>query len=435
MRMLSLLAAIGLLTAAPADAANPCTNGSFEQLDDDGFPVDWGAVGQTVEVSDDAHSGSRSLRMLRTVGTESRETGLNRAWQPDSGERGAMVDRLKGGIDFWYKAVSAADDATLRIYAIAMTKDPIEKTGARRATFTVPAQHVGDGEWHHARLKYDFTDNEKARWVHFSARIVGTAGELLLDDVSYVERVGAILRLGKVRLDEDPDRPGRRCTLHVEVENAGDEVVDGIRATLTLPEGLTASPAQVALGALPPDETQWAAWTVVGARAAACSFGFAAAAGEAEAMATFAIEPLLEVESFGPVSPVATVGERIAFECVLRNPSSVIVRHATAEFRFPTSKIVRTAREVRPGQKVALRATLRPAHQTPVLEAAVRVTAGNGEKEATLATSLVVGANTRLPRPSGTLRTESNAGYALLENAHHMTAEISDHDFQINAAV
>jgi len=107
MRLISLAAAIALLTLPCLAAENPCTNGSFETLDEKGFPADWGAVGQTVEASSDAHSGQRSLRMARAAETETPETGLNRGWKPDSGEQGKMIGRLKGGIDFWYKAVSA----------------------------------------------------------------------------------------------------------------------------------------------------------------------------------------------------------------------------------------------------------------------------------------------------------------------------------------
>ena len=47
--------------AAAGDAAaeNPCSNGSFEQLDPNGFPSHWSYVGRDVSVSSDAHSGAR----------------------------------------------------------------------------------------------------------------------------------------------------------------------------------------------------------------------------------------------------------------------------------------------------------------------------------------------------------------------------------------
>ena len=178
MQTLTLTLAIALAATAPS-AENPCTNGSFEELAPNGFPAHWSPVGTTVEVSSDARSGRRSLRLLRTDETQGPETGLN---------RGPLIDRLKGGIDFWYKAISATE-AKLNVYAIPMSDEPIENTGSPRATFTVPESHVGDGRWRHARLKYDFTDNPKVRWVHFAARIVGAAGELLLDDFSYARQM------------------------------------------------------------------------------------------------------------------------------------------------------------------------------------------------------------------------------------------------------
>src|SRR3989304_5291428 len=98
MYVLTSALAVSLALATQAEPENPCTNGSFERLAPGGFPVDWGPVGATVEVSSDAHSGERSLRFLRTADNETVETGLN---------RGPLIERLKGGIDFWYKGVSA----------------------------------------------------------------------------------------------------------------------------------------------------------------------------------------------------------------------------------------------------------------------------------------------------------------------------------------
>jgi len=417
MRLISLAAAIALLTLPCLAAENPCTNGSFETLDEKGFPADWGAVGQTVEASSDAHSGQRSLRMARAAETETPETGLNRGWKPDSGEQGKMIGRLKGGIDFWYKAVSA-ERATLRVYAIPMNAEPKEGTGSQRATFIVPRQHIGDGQWHHGRMAYDFTDNEKVKWVHFAARIVGTAGELLLDDVSYLAKVGPLVRFGKARLDEDPERPGRRCTFSVEVRSDGDEPAKDIVATLELPDGLTAAPAEVRVASLPPDETAWAKWTVEGARAREMSFGLKLVSGESEDLALFLIQPFLTLEGFGPTTPVAKVGERVAVECALRNDSNAVVLRPVAEFRLPAGVERVTAREVLPGRRIVLRTTFRPRHQTPALDLGVTVRAGDGTKEASLATSLVVGSDARLPRPAGYLRAHSTDDCAVIENQH-----------------
>ena len=221
-------------------SANPCTNGSFEELDAGGFPADWGPVGQQASISSDAHAGKWALRLVRQRGTEG-ETGLNRV---------RLIHRLRGGIDFWYKAVSASD-ANLRVYVIPIDAAGVERTASSRATFTVPAGHIGDGQWRHARLAYDFTKNPAVKMVHFAARIEGAAGQLLLDDFSYVEHVGPVLRFGTVRLEEDPQQPGRRCRVHVPIYNDGDAAAQDVPFTLQLPTGLTASPAEVRLRDLP----------------------------------------------------------------------------------------------------------------------------------------------------------------------------------------
>ena len=63
MRAASLVAIICLSATCQAAVPDVCTNGSFEELDGRGFPVHWQAVGTTVEVCSDAHSGQRALRV------------------------------------------------------------------------------------------------------------------------------------------------------------------------------------------------------------------------------------------------------------------------------------------------------------------------------------------------------------------------------------
>ena len=115
-----------------------------------------------------------------------------------------------------------------------MNDEPREGTGSPRATFTVPDEHVADGHWHHARLKYDFTDNSEVKSVHFAVRIVGPEGELLLDDVSYIERVGKLLQFGKIKIEEDPKKPGERCTVRARLENVGDAAAEAVGAKMVV---------------------------------------------------------------------------------------------------------------------------------------------------------------------------------------------------------
>lgn len=408
MQSLTLTLAITLVAAATPTTENPCTNGSFEELAPNGFPAHWSPVGTTVDVSSDARSGQRSLRLLRTAETQGPETGLN---------RGPLIDRLKGGIDFSYKAISAIG-AKLNIYAIPMDVEPIEKTGSPRATFTVPGSHVGDGRWHHARLKYDFTDNPEVRWVHFAARIVGTGGELLLDDFSYVDRVGAILRFGKVRLEEDADRPGEQCTVRVAVQNAGDAMAQDVDVAMVLPDGFEAAPAQLQLGRLAPGKKAQAKWVLSGPRVESCRFQFTAASDTVEAETSLTVAPQLTLRSFGPRSPVAMEKVPIALECVLENTGSASVVNPSAVFQLPSSPVTRTADRLPPGQTLVLATPFTPNRQTPALPLAVRAGADNVDDTIEAQTTLVVGEPSRLPPPSGGLRALATDNFAVLENRY-----------------
>jgi len=147
-----LAAAIGVLACrlALAQDANPVTNGGFEALDAAGFPAHWNPVGQGVTVVSEARSGSRAVQMVRTAAAvdAKRETGLNRAWRPHSGEQGAMLSQARGGIRFWYRVPMAAEDAVLRMNVIAMDGSPVEGCNVPRAFCQVPRSHMGDGQWH-----------------------------------------------------------------------------------------------------------------------------------------------------------------------------------------------------------------------------------------------------------------------------------------------
>ncbi len=423
MTLLQILLAISLFGAAP-DAPNPCTNGSFEELDPNGFPAGWSPVGKTVEVSADAHSGKRSLRFLRKAGTPPQEeTGLNRGWDAQA-KKSTLIDRLKGGMDFWYKAPSAAD-ANLQVYVIPVGAEGIENTGAPRAKFTVPKDHVGDGQWHHGRLKYDFAKNPKAKWVHFAARIEGSAGELLLDDLSYVEKVGPVLRFGTVRIEEDPKRPGERCTLVAPVENAGDAPVTDVRATVQVPAGLTATPAEVRLGDLAADKKVQARWTLEGLRVGESQLRLTAKSGSVQAESALKIAPHVVLRSWGPTSPVFPVGEPITVECELENTGNAIAMKPRVAFESERKAVIASAERLAPGRTVVLKANLPPReHSTGWLHMVGRwdvdVGARSGLEDISARTvgSFSIASSSKVPPPSGALKATASDDYRLLENEH-----------------
>jgi len=92
-------------------APNPVTNGSFEELEEGGIPLDWEIVGGEATVVKTAHDGERAVRLRRTAeqAEKYRETGLNRAWKIHSGEQGKMLDKGKGGLRFWYMVPTLQD--------------------------------------------------------------------------------------------------------------------------------------------------------------------------------------------------------------------------------------------------------------------------------------------------------------------------------------
>ncbi len=392
-------------------SANPCTNGSFEELDAGGFPADWGPVGQQASISSDAHAGKWALRLVRQRGTEG-ETGLNRV---------RLIDRLRGGIDFWYKAVSASD-ANLRVYVIPIDAAGVERTASSRATFTVPAGHIGDGQWRHARLAYDFTKNPAVKMVHFAARIEGAAGQLLLDDFSYVEHVGPVLRFGTVRLEEDPQQPGRRCRVHVPIYNDGDAAAQDVPFTLQLPTGLTASPAEVRLRDLRVKGVQRPQWIVEGNRITPGRITIAAQAGTERSTTVLKLAPQLVIASLRSVPVVPTEGQPLTMECMLLNRGNVTVDRPSRTFSFlspyaPEADKRKTEIEgesIPPGRATILRGTLPPLLDAP--DPCVRVTAKDSEERSIRAVRVVQTPNFPLPEPSGSLRAVAAPKYALLEN-------------------
>ncbi|MFH1267789.1 MAG: hypothetical protein ABIK89_18895, partial [Planctomycetota bacterium] len=287
------------------------------------------------------------------------------------------------------------------------------------ATFTVPEGQIGDGRWRHARLKYDFTGNPKVKSVHFAARIVGTAGELLLDDLSYVERVGTVLRFGKVRLEEDPDSPGGRCTVRTAIENAGDAPARDVRAAMIVPDGFQATPAELSLGDLAPDQKIPAQWTLTGSRTDARRFEFTAVSGTAEAETSLAVAPELTLKSFGPRVPVAMQKMPIAVECVLENTGSASVLKPSAVFQLPTGPAPSAAEQIAPGQTLMLSTRFTPDQQTPALPISVRVGAENVDDALAAETTLTVGRATVPPAASGKLRVAgTDDDGILMENQH-----------------
>ncbi len=70
------------LAIAQAAEPNPCTNGSFEALTENGAPVDWNILNQGGVIDTDAHTGGRCLCLVRLADGPHPETGLNHLSTP-----------------------------------------------------------------------------------------------------------------------------------------------------------------------------------------------------------------------------------------------------------------------------------------------------------------------------------------------------------------
>ncbi|NQT51615.1 hypothetical protein HQ576_06180, partial [bacterium] len=291
-----------------------------------------------------------------------------------------------------------------------------------RMMFDVPSDHIGDGQWHRGRMAYDFTSDEKAKWVHFGARIIGKAGELLLDDVSYVEKVGPLLAIRALHVVEDEKQPGRKCLVKVSVKNTGDEPARNVQVAFTVPAGLKATPPSAAVGNLGPRADAWTRMTLDGPRDAAGALKAVATSGTLSAQATRKLEPKLSIVSFGPKHPVADVGTPAVLQCVLKNDGNANVRDVRAVFTQPGGQKTVGAKVVAPGRSVILECpvpTAKPLAGAPV---SVAVRAGNVDG--------VLGADSRLvvappafappPQPKGVAVGQVAAadGFAFIGNEH-----------------
>ncbi len=321
MKILTIGVALLTVAACVAQDANPVTNGGFEKLAPNGLPVDWEIVGTEATVVDVAHSGARAILLRRTgqavEGT--RETGLNRAWVPRSGEQGKMLAQPKGGLRFWYRVPRAESGAVLRMNAIAMDESPIEGCGVPRASYQVPQGHFGDGAWHEGVLAYDYTEATRFRWLQVAPRVMGAAGsEWIIDDIQWVDSVGALPAILSLQTYELPDGD---CQIRCLMKNAGDQPLPAGMVTLTVPAGLEMVDALAGkpVRQLAPDAFEVAAWRLRGAREAGATLTARFASSGRVAEATCRLEPSLDWIQFQTTDFVLWPGRRTTVDVVASN--------------------------------------------------------------------------------------------------------------------
>ena len=219
--------------ARAQEANNLCPNPSFEQLNPAGnnFPIGWDATAGTT-IDKEAHSGAIALRMRAAPGDFA---SLN----------GTPIPILSGTLSVWYKALkSGLRGKNLGVFVVGLDSAGRE-TG--RVGATVPKEHVGDGQWHQAKLSFDFGANLGTEKVTVTARvnempsgrITDEEGEWLLDDFVCVEtRIGQRPEIEAFHQPRPVMVKGEPNELILQVANTGDTPVPLSRLRLRLPPGV-----------------------------------------------------------------------------------------------------------------------------------------------------------------------------------------------------
>jgi hypothetical protein len=313
-----LLIAFGACYAAD----NPITNGGFEALDEKGGPVGWELLGDC-RVTGEAHAGEHAMLLERDAAEGL--CGLNRVWEPGSGRQGTMLSELRGGVRFWYRADEASSPHGLVFYVIPMSDEPLE-VGGLRASYTVPPQHVGDGQWREGAVAYDYSDKPGVRWVQVSPRLRGERARMFLDDVTWVDHIGPMPAFKALELSEPPGREGRECVIEATLTNSGDRPTEDATVSIAVPEGLTVEgDAAVPVAPLAPDDTKRITWTVIGERDRADRISVTFEAGERVAANVIELAPRLEVVGLLAAPAVPAEGDFSQVELVVRNRGNATV--------------------------------------------------------------------------------------------------------------
>jgi len=226
-------------------AENLCTNGGFEDGEENGVARDWEYFGREFELTEDCHSGNKAM-LLRAVNRL--PMGLNRRWVMGK-DVGTMIPLTRGRISFWYKIISSQTKGdNLRFYAIGMPADATGEKG--RASFTFPPEHVGDGKWHRGEFTFDFSSNPNIKYIHVAPRINegGTpgTGEMILDDI-VVSKMGPLLKISSLSVSRAIMSAGEEAEARIAIENCGDMPAENIKAQIKIPAGIhlvESSPSQ-----------------------------------------------------------------------------------------------------------------------------------------------------------------------------------------------
>ncbi len=343
------------ILAWSAGAANPITNGGFEELTPTGQAPGWELLGNAAVRTEHVAAGKYALCLQRKPDTEG-ETGLNRAWELRSGRQGGMLAERKGAIRFRYLAVSQDKPGALTVQIIPMTEKCLE-SGGRRTVWHVPGSQVGDGEWHVGEFAYDYSQDDKVRWVHVAARLLAS-GELWLDEFEWVPEVDAVPQITALGFVEKPGEEGKAGWVEATICNMGSKPLAAGTATLELPAGLAGPDAPLPVPVLAPQATTTMRLPVSGARTAASyELRLAVVAGDKQATSELVLNGETELDSLRCAALIFQPGQATRVDLLARNRGHVMVDSFPVKLVGPPDVKI---------EQVPLQAALAPGLVAPV---------------------------------------------------------------------
>lgn len=311
------------LLAWSAGAANPITNGGFEELTPTGQAPGWELMGNVAVRTEHVAAGKYALCMQRKPDAEG-ETGLNREWELRSGRQGGMLAERKGAIRFRYLAVSQDKPGALTVQIIPMTEKCLE-SGGKRTVWHVPGNQVGDGQWHTGEFAYDYSQDDKVRWVHVAARLLAP-GELWLDEFEWVPEVDAVPQITLLDFVERAGQEGQAGWVEATIRNLGSKPLAAGAATLELPDGLTGAGEPLPVPVLEPNAATTMRLPVYGARTAASyELKLAVVAGDKQATAELVLSGETELDSLRCATLICEPGQPTRVDLLALNRGHVMV--------------------------------------------------------------------------------------------------------------
>ncbi len=322
------------------------SNGGFEELRD-GFPTGWigyiaGKGEGEVRLTKDAHSGNNAILLKAKKDSVA---GLNRTYPigkkgEEQASIGELFPYLKGGFTFWYKLKKAEAD-NVRFYIIPMGKDNYE-IGPARTAYVIPPL-LADDKWHFGAIAYDYSSNPDVRSIQVAPRIneggKSGEGEVIIDDINYVESVGASLLPLTVEVSKDYFTCG--------FKNVGDVEAKGLKANLTAPQGIEVDASEKSLD-LKPGEEKEVKWKLKGeavGRVAFLLYWDVNSQRRESFSYPLTYEPRLVIKEFSTSRALLFRGDTYNLRSIIANEGLASAKNISVSISVPSSLQVKPSRK------------------------------------------------------------------------------------------